>query len=81
VLSVATAGGPLVSEERHFDVEPANGYGAGGRAAVEDLLACIGSGDEPQAGGAALTEVLSVIDAAYASARDGRFTAVASNSA
>ena len=79
VLTIDAPGGPLVIEERHFDVEPAGGYGVGGRAAVEDLLACIASGGEPRAGGEALVDVLSVIDAAYASARDGRVTSVAAS--
>lgn len=78
-LTVFTAGGQdgrIVGEDQHFEVEPAGGYGSGGRAAVEDLLACIESGAAPAAGGEALVEALSVIDAAYASAREGRVAAV-----
>jgi predicted dehydrogenase len=60
--------------ERHqaFEVTPAAGYGAQGRAAVSDLLGAIRDGRETEAPIEALVSALEVIDAAYAAAQTGR---------
>ena len=79
ILTARGDDGSLIREERHFEVEPAGGYGPGGRAAVEDLLDCIRTGREPAAGADGLIAALSVIEAGYASARAGRVTAVATD--
>ncbi len=74
-LVLVTAGGPDggVREERQsFDVPPVPGYGASGRAAVQDLLEAIRDGRETQANGDGLVHALELIDAAYESARTGR---------
>lgn len=74
-LAVLTAGGPdggLLEDRRHFEVAPAAGYGAAGRAAVVDLLGAIEDGRDTAAGGAALVAALRIIDAAYESVRSGR---------
>lgn len=72
ILSAGGADGGLREERTTFDVAPARGYGAGGRAAVRDLLDAIRTGGEPLADGAALVRALELVDAAYASARSGR---------
>jgi UDP-N-acetyl-2-amino-2-deoxyglucuronate dehydrogenase len=73
VLLTAQRDGDLLEEERtKFDVPPAPGYGASGRAAVRDLLDAIRDGREPEANGDALVNALGLIDAAYESARTGR---------
>jgi predicted dehydrogenase len=73
VLVTAADDGDRLDEERtQFDVPPAAGYGASGRAAVRDLLDAIGEGREPEANGDALINALELIDAAYESARTGR---------
>ena len=53
-------------------VTPAPGYGASGRDAVADLLAAIGEGRDPVATGEDLVRALTLVDAAYASARSGQ---------
>ena len=72
VLLTAGADGFAAEERQAFDVLPAAGYGASGRAAVRDLLDAIRDNREPEANGDALVEALEVIDAAYKSARTGR---------
>jgi predicted dehydrogenase len=72
VLTAGGADGGLREERTRYPVEPVPGYGASGRAAVRDLLDAIRTGREPLANGDALVRALEVIDAAYASARDGR---------
>jgi predicted dehydrogenase len=64
--------GALTEDTRTFAVTPAAGYGAGGRAAVVDLLGAIRDGRETEAPIEALLHALEVIDAAYLSARTGR---------
>ena len=74
-LTILRPGGPdhgLAEERRTFAIEPADGYGASGRAAVADLLAAIDEGREAAANGDALVAALTVIDAAYEAARTGR---------
>jgi predicted dehydrogenase len=72
VLLTAGVDGFVQEERRTFDVPPAPGYGASGRAAVRDLLDAIREEREPAATGEALVDALEVIDAAYESARAGR---------
>ncbi len=72
VLLSAGADGFVHEEQTMFEVPPAPGYGASGRAAVRDLLDSIREGREPQANGDALVNALELIDAAYESARSGR---------
>jgi UDP-N-acetyl-2-amino-2-deoxyglucuronate dehydrogenase len=73
VVRLTAGDGGFVHEERTaFDVPPAPGYGASGRAAVRDLLDAIREGRETFATGEALIKALEVIDAAYESARSGR---------
>jgi predicted dehydrogenase len=64
--------GRLAETHQAFEVPPAAGYGAQGRAAVTDLLRAIRDGGETEAPIEALVDALEVIDAAYASARTGR---------
>jgi UDP-N-acetyl-2-amino-2-deoxyglucuronate dehydrogenase len=64
--------GRLAERHQAFDVTPAAGYGAQGRAAVTDLLGAIRDDRETEAPIEALIGALEVIDAAYASARTGR---------
>ncbi len=56
-----------------YPVTPAPGYGASGRDAVADLLAAIGEGRDPVATGEDLVRALTLVDAAYVSARTGQF--------
>lgn len=72
VVLTAGADGQLHEERTRFDVPPAPGYGASGRAAVRDLLDAIREGRETQATGEALVATLELVDAAYESARTGR---------
>lgn len=76
VLLTAGSNGFVKEERTTFDVPPAPGYGASGRAAVRDLLDAIRDGYEPQANGDALVNALELIDAAYESARTGRHVSV-----
>ena len=79
-LTILTAGGPdggLAEDRRRFEVAPADGYGAAGRAAVIDLLGAIEEGRDTAANGAALIAALELIDAAYASVRTGRLVRLA----
>lgn len=74
-LVLVTAGGPgdgLREERMSFDVPAVAGYGAAGRAAVEDLLEAIRDDRPTEADGSALVRALEVIDAAYEAARTGR---------
>jgi predicted dehydrogenase len=78
VVLVTAGGDGHVREERTtFDVPAAPGYGAGGRAAVRDLIDAIRDGREPQATGEALVRALELVDAAYESARTGRHVTLA----
>ena len=72
VLLTAGADGFVHEERKTFEVPPAPGYGASGRAAVRDLLDSIREEREPQANGDVLVNALELIDAAYESARSGR---------
>ena len=73
-LVVLTRGGDgtLIEQRQDFAEPPVGGYGAGGRAAVTDLLGAIDEGRETEAPLEALVRALEVIDAAYESARSGR---------
>jgi predicted dehydrogenase len=73
-LVVLTRGsdGALVEERRDFAEPAVAGYGAGGRAAVADLLGAIREGRPTHAPIDILVRALEVIDAAYGSARSGR---------
>ncbi len=74
-LTILRPGGPdggLAEEQQTFEIEPAAGYGASGRAAVADLLGAIREGRDTAADGEALVASLVVIDAAYEAARTGR---------
>jgi predicted dehydrogenase len=77
-LVVLTRGndGALVEERRMFDEPPVPGYGAGGRAAVADLIGAIRDGRATEAPIDALVRALEVIDAAYESARTSRHVSV-----
>ena len=59
-----------------FDEPPVPGYGAGGRAAVADLIGAIRDGRATEAPIDALVRTLEVIDAAYESARTSRHVSV-----
>ena len=72
LLTASGSAGQLREERTAFDVPSAPGYGAAGRAAVQDLLDAIRDGREPEANGEALIRALELIDAAYESARTGR---------
>lgn len=72
ILSSAGADGGLREERTSYAVPSIPGYGAGGRAAVQDLLDAIRTGRETLADGDALVRALELIDAAYESARTGR---------
>jgi predicted dehydrogenase len=72
VLVTAGRDGHLREERTTFEVPPAPGYGATGRAAVRDLLDAIRDGRDTQATGEALVRALELLDAAYESARTGR---------
>jgi UDP-N-acetyl-2-amino-2-deoxyglucuronate dehydrogenase len=72
MLTAGGANGGLREEHTTFTVPSVPGYGASGRAAVQDLLDAIQDGRETQANGEALVRALEVIDAAYESARTGR---------
>lgn len=74
-IALLTAGGPggaLREEVRRFEVPPAGGYGASGRAAVQDLLGAIRDGRPTVVDGEALVAAHELVDAAYESARTGR---------
>jgi myo-inositol 2-dehydrogenase/D-chiro-inositol 1-dehydrogenase len=72
MLTAGGADGGLREEHTAFTVPPDPGYGASGRAAVQDLLDAIKDGRETQANGEALVAALELIDAAYESARTGQ---------
>ena len=79
-LVLVTGGGPeagLREERMSFDVPAVAGYGAAGRAAVEDLLDAIRDDRPTAADGSALVRALEVIDAAYEAARTGRHVRLA----
>ncbi|MFN8619982.1 MAG: Gfo/Idh/MocA family oxidoreductase [Chloroflexota bacterium] len=64
---------PFLREARQaFPEDVVPGYGAGGRAAVADLLAAIDEGRDPVVTGDDLVRALVLVDAAYRSAREGR---------
>jgi predicted dehydrogenase len=77
-LTILTAGpdGTLREAHERFDVPDVPGYGAGGLAAVQDLLGAIREGREPRATGEDLVRALELVDAAYRSARTGRLVPV-----
>lgn len=77
-LVVLTQGpdGSLHEDRASFSRPPVAGYGAQGRAAVEDLLGRIADGAETAAPLDELVRDLAVIDAAYSSAATGRTVAV-----
>lgn len=77
ILAPDADGTFLAFERHHLPDPPAGGYGWGGRQAVIDLAAAIAEGRDPLASGDALLAALRVIDAAYASAREGRVVRVA----
>jgi predicted dehydrogenase len=64
--------GTLVESRRAFSVPSMGGYGAGGHAAVTDLLGAIRDGRDTEAPFDDLVRALDVVDAAYESARSGR---------
>ena len=66
----------LVEERRTFAEPTVAGYGAGGRAAVADLIGAIRDGRATEAPIDALVRALEVIDAAYESARTSRHVSV-----
>jgi predicted dehydrogenase len=68
--------GTLLSSRRVFSVPPMGGYGAGGHAAVADLLGAIRDGRATEASFDDLIRALDVLDAAYESARSGRHVRV-----
>ncbi len=70
--------GTLRADRTRFATPPVAGYGAQGRAAVEDLLRAIGDGGATAAPLDELVRALEVIDAAYASVRTGRTMSVGS---
>ena len=77
-LTLVTAGddGMTHDETTGFDEPDVPGYGAGGRAAVADLLAAISEGRETAANGELLVDALRLIEAAYRSASEGRVVRV-----
>ena len=68
--------GTLVEDRRTFSVPSIGGYGAGGHAAVADLLGAIRDGRDTEAPFDALVRALEVVDAAYESAGSGRHVRV-----
>jgi UDP-N-acetyl-2-amino-2-deoxyglucuronate dehydrogenase len=64
--------GTLVESRRTFSVPAMGGYGAGGHAAVADLIGAIRDDRETEAPFDELVRALDVVDAAYESARSGR---------
>jgi predicted dehydrogenase len=64
--------GALVESRRTFSVPAMGGYGAGGHAAVADLLGAVRDGRDTEAPIDDLVRALDVVDAAYESARSGR---------
>jgi predicted dehydrogenase len=77
-LTVVTAGddGMTRDETRRFHEPDVPGYGAGGQAAVADLLAAVREGRETAASGELLVGALRLIEAAYRSARERRVVPV-----
>jgi len=77
-LTLVTAGedGMTRDETTRYDEPDVPGYGAGGQAAVADLLAAIGEGRETAASGELLIGALRLIEAAYRSAAEGRVVRV-----
>jgi predicted dehydrogenase len=73
-LTLVTAGddGMTRDQTTRYDEPDVPGYGAGGRAAVADLLSAIRDGRETAADGRLLVDALRLIEAAYRSAREGR---------
>lgn len=63
---------PVTAQETVYASRVVPGYGATGAAVIADLLAAIAEDRDPLATGEDLVRALRVIDAAYASARDGR---------
>lgn len=63
---------PFLREDRlTFPEDRVPGYGAGGRDALADLLAATEEGRDPAADGEGLVRALTLVDAAYESARTG----------
>ena len=71
VLLTRGADGALDESRQDFSEGPVGGYGAGGRAAVVDLLGAIDEGRATEAPIEILVRALEVIDAAYEAARTG----------
>jgi predicted dehydrogenase len=71
VLLTRAADGSLLESRQSFDVPATGGYGAGGHAAVADLLGAIRDGRETEAPFDDLVRALDVLDAAYESAGSG----------
>jgi predicted dehydrogenase len=81
-LTLVSAGqdGFVREETTTFDVPDVPGYGASGQAAVADLIAAIREGRETAANGDLLVGALTLIEAAYRSAREGRVVRIAGGS-
>ncbi len=62
---------PLLSRTVSYETGPSTGYGAIGAVILADLLGAIEEGRQPLATGRDVASALRVIDAMYASARDG----------
>jgi predicted dehydrogenase len=63
---------PVTIQETVYTSRAVPGYGALGAAVVADLIAAIDENRDPVSTGEDLVRALRVIDAAYASAREGR---------
>jgi predicted dehydrogenase len=73
-----SASEPLLSRTVSYETGPSTGYGAIGAVILGDLLGAIEEGRQPLATGADAASALRVIDAMYASARDGGLVEVRS---
>ena len=71
-FGAGTHGDPVTTQETVYTNRVVPGYGPMGAAVIADLLAAIDDDRDPLATGEDLVRALRVIDAAYASAREGR---------
>jgi UDP-N-acetyl-2-amino-2-deoxyglucuronate dehydrogenase len=70
-IGPGSAADPVLVQETTFTTQSFPGYGSAGVSILDDLLAAIAEGRDPQATGEHVTEALRIIDAAYEAARTG----------